>query len=172
MTLHSIGFISRGCKVIQIPPSYSHGEFVLKFLKTVLGDNIKNIELLIPETCSIDSFSKKFLEKLNEINKDGNLSAIIFSIDALESAFGSDEAFHIGARIVAEGRKNNNVIIAFGHESSKTRVLFRDMAEKVIRIFYKHGYVFIYGVRPKTPIYNVYYNPESQYVDVSLLEVV
>ena len=172
MTLHSIGFISRGCKVIQIPPNYSHGEFVFKFFKTVLGDEIKNIKLLIPEACSVNSFSKKFLEELNEINKNGNLSVIIFSIDALESAFGRDGAFRIGAKIVAEGRKNNDVIIAFGHESSKTRVLFRDMAEKVVRIFYKHGYVFIYGVRPKTPIYNVYYNPDSQYVDISLLEIV
>ena len=172
MALHSIGFVSKGCKVIQIPPSYSHGEFVSKFLKTALGNKIENIKLIIPETFSADSFLKRFLESMREISKEGGLSAIIFSIDSLESAFGKDEAFRIGARIVTEGRKNNNVIIAFGHESAKSRVLFRDMAEKVIRIFYKHGYVFIYGIRPKTPIYNIYYDPKSQYIDISLLEIV
>ena len=172
MMLHSIGFISKGFKVIQIPPSYSYGDFTSKFLKIILGDKISNIKLIIPETYSANSFLKEFIEKMNKINKDDNLSAIIFSIGALESVFGKDEAYRIGTRIVAEGRKNNNVIIAFGHESAESRVLFRDMAEKVARIFYKHGYVFIYGIRPKTPIYNVYYGPKSQYVDISLLEIV
>jgi len=173
MTLHSMGFISGGRKVIQISPSYGYSEFMFKLLKIALGDKINNIKLLTPETDSADNFLKHIIKNISELRKSGQRYAILFSIDALENAFGEDEAFRLGARIVAEGRKSGNVIIAFGHESAKSRVLFRDMAEKVLRVFYKHGYIFIYGIRPKTPIYNIYYDPKSRHVDIiDILEIV
>jgi len=120
---------------------------------------------------SSNSFSKKFLEVLREFYVNGKQSAILFSVDVLESTFGVDEAYRIGRRIIEEGRKASNVIVAFAYESSKTRISFINMTDKVVGVFYRNGYFFIYGVYPKTPIYNIYYDSKSKYMGVNLLEI-
>ncbi|MHA1596433.1 MAG: hypothetical protein ACTSWV_02185 [Candidatus Asgardarchaeia archaeon] len=129
------------------------------------------MRILLPETMSLNSFEGEFLELMGKIGASRKKSAIIFSLDVLESNFGAEEAYRIGRRIVIEGRKDSTMVMAFAYENSKMTPFFRNMADSILKVFYRGGYLFIYGIDPKTPIYNISYSPKEGCVGVELLEI-
>ncbi|MHA1506639.1 MAG: gas vesicle protein GvpD P-loop domain-containing protein [Candidatus Asgardarchaeia archaeon] len=171
MSRHSVGLVGRGHVIIEIPPAYGHLKLLSSTYRKILKDKAKMVKILFPETMSPSSLEGKFLDLIEEVSTNKKPSAILFSFDVLELNFGVKEAYRIGRRIVTEGRKSSNMIIAFIYENSKITPLFRNMADNILKIFYRDGYLFIYGIHPKTPIYNITYSPKEVYVGVDLLEI-
>jgi len=169
--VHMRGFLSRNIDVIYIPPEYVDKEFPLRQLELIFGKSIYDrVNMMSLDVEDVEMFVRAFITERAKVRSPH--VAIMFSIDALEHTFGMEDGVRAGTRILSEGRKMNDIIVAFAHESSKSRKIFRDMADRGIRVFYRHGYVFLYGTRPRTPIYNAYFDPQHEYLDLKLLEIV
>ncbi|MHA1595252.1 MAG: RAD55 family ATPase [Candidatus Baldrarchaeia archaeon] len=173
ISLQVLGLLAKNVPVLLIPARYGSEEVIVNMIVTYLGKNaLDRIKLLVPRTFDRNKFIQEFLNITSNLRRYNRRIGIIFATDALESTFGKDGGPLIGSQIIVEGRRHGDLIIAFSHESSMTREIFRDMADRVITLFGKHGYVFLYGTKPKTPIYNVYSDEQFDILDLGLLEIV
>jgi len=167
----TVGLATLGFNVIQIPPAYVYSEDLPEIYRKILGSKADKIKVLIPNENSLKSFGGTLLDVLKKNCKSGKENIIMYSLDALENSFGVEEAKHIANMIVLEGKKNKNLVLAIAYEDLESLSPLRKQADKVFRTFYKNGCHFIYGVQPKTPIYNLYFPTKANYF-MELLEIV
>lgn len=166
----AVGLATKNFNVVQIPPSYVYSEDLPEIYQKILGENADKIKVLIPNENFIKIFEKTLLDILETIHGNGRKSIIMFSLDALESSFEAEKAKYIANILVSEGKKNKDIVLAIAYEDLKSLPSLRKQADKVFKTFYRDGCHFIYGVQPKTPIYNLYFTSETKYF-TEVLEV-
>jgi len=169
---HILSFLLRGNGVLLIPPRYGAKKFIINTIKVLVPDlsRLKNFRL-ITRLIDANTFLEQYMKCLEGSHKDSKTMVVMFSINALENAFGPLEGLRVGTRMIMEARERNNVIFVFAHESSAIKNHIKDMSDRIIEVFYKHGYVFIHGIRHRTPIYNTYYSEDAEIPDIQLLQI-
>jgi len=155
----AVGFVTVDFDVVHIPPVYVYGEDLPRICREILGDKADRIEVLLPRENSSKNFEEELLGTLAKARRGGKRCAIICSFDALESSFGVEKAKHIADAIITERKKNKSVIVAKAYEDLRSLSSLRKQADKLLKAFYRDGCYFIYGIQPKTPIYNLHFPP-------------
>lgn len=166
----AVGFVTVDFNVVHIPPVYVYSEDLPRIYREILGDKADRIEVLLPHESSSKNFKEKLLDTLAKVRRREKRCAIICSFNALESSFGVEKAKHIADVIITEGKKNKSVTIAIAYEDLKSLSSLRKQADKLLKAFYRDGCYFIYGIQPKTPIYNLHF-PKDAKLLTELLEV-
>lgn len=169
---HILSFLMRKNGVLLIPPRYGAKKFIISMVKTLVPNKsyLKNFRL-ISRPMDVNEFLEQYMKCLETLHKISKTVSIMFSIDALENVFGPSEGLKVGTRIIMEARERNDVVFVFAHESSTIRNHIKDMSDRIIEVFYKHGYIFIHGIRHRTPIYNTYYSEDAELPDLQLLQI-
>ncbi len=169
---HIISFLLRNNGVLLVPPRYGAKSFIVGMIKMLVPDEsyLKKFKLITRLTDEND-FLEQYMKGLEYLHKVSKTTGIMFSIDALENVFGPVEGLRIGTRMIMEARERNDIIFVFAHESSAIKNHIKDMSDRIIEVFYKHGYVFIHGIRHRTPIYNTYYLDDAEIPDLQLLQI-
>ena len=169
---HILSFLLRRNGVLLIPPRYGAKKFVTSMVKVLVPDEsyLDNFKLITRLT-DVNEFLEQYMKGLENLRKVSKTVGVMFSIDALENAFGPVAGLRVGTRMIMEARERNDVIFVFAHESSAIKNHIKDMSDRIIEVFYRHGYVFIHGIRHRTPIYNTYYSEKAEIPDLQLLQI-
>lgn len=172
MAHHILSFLLRGNGVLLIPPRYGAKSFIINSIR-FLVPNKRYLEKLklITRMADQSELLEQYVKNLEDLHRTSRTLGVMFSIDALENAFGSINGLRVGARMIMEARERSDVIFVYAHESSTIKNHFKDMADRIIEVFYRHGYVFIHGIRHRTPIYNVYYSEDAEIPDLQILQI-
>jgi len=165
-------FMTQNRAVLMIPPGSLHPEYVVKLYQCFVGKSV--VSRYFREFQFADSAGARdniivirehkplraVRELINVIDEfidicNNRTFLLYVSIDTLESIYGKRGAMKILSELAAKVQMENSLCISLKFTNGDEMCEYRKIADMVIRIFSMNGVVFLYGVKPATPIYNV-----------------
>ncbi|MEM2921352.1 MAG: ATPase domain-containing protein, partial [Candidatus Bathyarchaeia archaeon] len=166
-----INFISQGHGVAILPPRGVSAPRIREYLVHYIGDEVLKRQVRIADFPqrfdaqtsyilelsgkSLEDDMQKFLSTILELKEAMNKPVLsVVGYDSLEYMYGGEEVLRILGRDIAFTRNNRDLRINIIRPNISVAEHLRAVSDLSLRVEEIYGSIFLWGVKPRTGIYN------------------